>query len=149
MNDTVSNSLSELNRHIRNWGSHNQLAIDCLAAGNFNSEIAIIGNYVHEGEKIQAMPFVRGLGETLWNAMRIEKINRSDIYQTIAIKKHKVAIDPKKPITCTKEEIELYGALLRWELSQLPNLKYIIITGDFALKCLIDLPSTMLCQGSV
>jgi len=146
---STASTLQELNKLIHQWGKANDLVIDCNAFGKFDSEIALIGNYVHEGEKLQGVPFVRGYGEILWNALRIEKINRSDVYQTIAIKKMKQSINPKDGIKCSKEEIELYGALLRWELSQLPNLKYIVVLGDFALKCLTDLPSNMLCQGSV
>lgn len=144
-----AHSLTELNRHIQAWGKQHNLAIDCQSFGKFDSQIAIIGNYVHEGEKIQNVPFVRGYGETLWNALRIEKLNRSDVYQTIAIKKHKIAIDPKQPIRCSKEEIEEYGALLRWELSQLPNLKYIVVLGDFALQCFSEHKSILQVQGSV
>jgi len=149
MTEQTSSNISELNRHIINWGRHNNLAIDCPVSGNFNSEIALIGNHVHEGEMLQQIPFVRGYGETLWNALRIEKIIRSETYQTIAIKKLKKAIDPKDDVKASKEEIDHYGALLRWELSQLPNLKYVVILGSFALKCFLDLPDVMKCQGSV
>ena len=149
LEETSIASLKDINQHIKHWGTHNDLQIDCISAGKFDAEIAIIGNYVHEREKIMQMPFSGSVGECVWNALRREKITRSDVYQTIAIKKHKVPIDPKKPITCSKEEIDSYGALLQWELKQLPNLKYIVVFGDFALKCLLPLPSSIDCQGSV
>jgi DNA polymerase I-like protein with 3'-5' exonuclease and polymerase domains/uracil-DNA glycosylase len=148
------NSLADINRHIKQWGQTNALSIDCGVAGKFDAEIAIVGNYVHEREKVMSMPFSGSIGETLWNALRVENITRMQVYQTIAIKKYipaeRNADNSIKDATVTNEQLDLYAALLNWELAQLPNLKYIVVLGDFALKSVYPgLPSSMLTQGSV
>jgi uracil-DNA glycosylase family 4 len=147
-------TLADINRHIKQWGQSNALSIDCGVAGKFDAEIAIVGNYVHEREKVMSMPFSGSIGETLWNALRVENITRTQVYQTIAIKKYipaeRDASGSAITVKATKEQIDLYGSLLNWELAQLPNLKYIVVLGDFALKMLRpDLAGSMNTQGSV
>jgi uracil-DNA glycosylase family 4 len=153
MTEEVINSTAALNRYFAHWSKQNNMTFDCGCAGKFDAEIAVVGNYASERDKALAMPFSGSKGETFWNAMRIEKLTKLNCYYTNAIKKHlkpEVYNDPTS-VKASKEDIDLYGSLLSWELQQLPNLKYIIVTGEYAIKCVLKIPDAkeILLQGSV
>ena len=127
-----------------------QLEVDCLGTGRLDSEIAIIAEAPGEHEVKMAMPLVGGSGRMLWDVLRPHGIGRADCYVTNVVKKQ-VALstktDARNPVK--KPELEHWEGLLDWELDHLPNLKYILALGNFALHALTSDTGITKWRGSV
>ena len=127
-----------------------QLSVDCLGAGDVNSEIAIICEAPGEHEAKMKMPLVGGAGKLLWDTLRPFDLTRKDFYVTNVVKKQvslSSKTDARNPVK--KVEIEHWEGLLDWELDQLPNLKYILALGNFALHSLTGDTGITKWRGSV
>ena len=127
-----------------------QLEVDCLGMGKLDSEICIIAEAPGEHEVKMSMPLVGGSGRLLWDVLRPHNIGRADCYVTNVVKKQ-VALstktDARNPVK--KPELEHWEGLLDWELDHLPNLKYILALGNFALHALTGDTGITKWRGSV
>jgi uracil-DNA glycosylase family 4 len=127
-----------------------QLEVDCLGSGRLDSEICIIAEAPGEREVNMKMPLVGGSGKLLWDVLRPLEIGRQDCYVTNVVKKQ-VALstktDARNPVK--KPELEHWEGLLDWELDYLPNLKYILALGNFALHALTNDTGITKWRGSV
>jgi len=127
-----------------------QLQVDCLGSGRLDSEICIISEAPGEREVIMHMPLVGGSGQLLWTLLRAQDITRKDCYVTNVVKKQ-VALstktDARNPVK--GPELEHWEGLLDWELDHLPNLKYILALGNFALHALTGDSGITKWRGSV
>ena len=127
-----------------------QLQVDCLGAGRLDSKICIIAEAPGEREADMKMPLVGGSGRLLWDVLRPQNISRSDCYVTNVVKKQ-VALstktDARNPVR--KPELEHWEGLLDWELDHLPNLRYILALGNFALHALTGGTGITKWRGSV
>ena len=131
-----------------------ELKCDCLMSGNINSEVAIVSEAPGRREVELKIPMVGGSGSKLWETLRkfdkTKKYLRKDVYITNVIKKQ-VAMteEAKKKNPINPNELSHWESLLFWELGQLPNLKYILILGNIALKAIIGEKGIMKWRGSV
>lgn len=126
------------------------LSVDCLGSGDLNSEICVISEAVNEHEAAMKMPMVGGRGRLLWDTLRPFNISRNDCYVTNVVKKQtsmSSKVDSKSPVK--KSEMEHWEGLLEWELDHLPNLKYILCLGNFALHALTGDEGITKWRGSV
>ena len=127
-----------------------QLEVDCLGMGKLDSEICIIAEAPGEHEVKMSMPLVGGSGRLLWDVLRPHNIGRADCYVTNVVKKQ-VALstktDARNPVK--KPELEHWEGLLDWELDHLPNLRYILALGNFALHALTGDTGITKWRGSV
>tara|TARA_R100000781_G_scaffold114961_2_gene88135 strand:- start:3050 stop:5500 length:2451 start_codon:yes stop_codon:yes gene_type:complete len=127
-----------------------QLEVNCLGSGRLDSEICVIAEAPGEHECKMSMPLVGGAGRLLWDTLRPVDITRADCYVTNVVKKQ-VALstktDARNPVK--KPELEHWEGLLEWELDHLPNLKYILALGNFALHALIGESGITNWRGSV
>jgi len=126
------------------------LEVDCLGAGNIESEICIVAEAPGEHEANMKMPLVGGSGRMLWDILRSLDITRKDCYVTNVVKKQvslSSKIDDRNPVK--KTEIEHWEGLLHWELDNLPNVKYILALGNFALHALTGDSGITKWRGSV
>lgn len=143
-------SEGELMREFTTRAKACSLSINCLGAGNLKAEIAIIGEAPGEQEANQKMPMVGGSGRLLWDVLRGYDITRKDCYVTNVVKKQVtfgMKADSKNPVKSI--ELEHWEGLLDWELDQLPNLKYILALGSFALHALTNDTGITKWRGSV
>jgi uracil-DNA glycosylase family 4 len=127
-----------------------QLQVDCLGTGRLDSEICIIAEAPGEHEANMKMPLVGGSGRMVWDILRTLDITRKDCYVTNVIKKQvamSVKTDARSPVS--RPEIEHWEGLLDWELDNLPNLKYILALGNFALHALTGDSGITKWRGSV
>ena len=127
-----------------------QLQVDCLGSGRLDSEICIIAEAPGEREAAMKMPLVGGSGNMLWSILRPLEINRSDCYVTNVVKKQvslSSKTDARSPVK--KLEVEHWEGLLDWELDHLPNLKYVLALGNFALHALTGDTGITKWRGSV
>ncbi len=123
---------------MREYGSRARqcgLRVDVPADGVFNAEIAVIAEAPGERELFMRMPLVGGSGKYLWDVLKKYGITRQHLYITNVIKRQ-VALSSKtdKRDPVKKDELSHWEGLLKWELSQLPNLKYIVLLGGYALR---------------
>jgi uracil-DNA glycosylase family 4 len=126
------------------------LQVDCLGAGGIGSEIVIIGEAPTEQDNAMKMPMVGGQGKLLWNILRKYNITRKDCYVTNVVKQQvnlSSKVDAKSPIK--KIELEHWEGILDWELDQLPNVKYILALGNYALHALTGDTGITKWRGSV
>ena len=138
--------LSEFTKKARTAG----LKVDCLGSGDINSELAIVVEAPGENEANMKMPLVGGAGRLLWDLLRPYGITRTNCYATNVCKRQvslSTKTDARNPIK--KPELEHWEGLLDWELDQLPNLKYVLILGNFALKAILNEDKITLWRGSV
>jgi len=127
-----------------------RLQVDCLGAGRLDSEIAIILEAPGVREAEVKIPVVGGSGKLLWDVLRPYDIGRKDCYVTNVVKKQlslSTKTDARNPIR--KIELDHWEGLLDWELDYLPNLKYILALGNFALHALTGDTGITKWRGSV
>ena len=147
-------SMGELIREFRLRAEPLELRVDVGAAGTFNAQVAIVGEAPGEREKATGMPFMGGAGQLLWDAAKRINLKRSDVYSTNVVKRQLLvhsdrnAPDEGKAVV-HKNELSNWQNLLRWELAQLPNLKYVLALGGMALEALTDEAGITDWRGSV
>jgi uracil-DNA glycosylase family 4 len=123
--------IAELQREFYQRARQIGLKVDCPPDGAFHSEIAIVAEAPGEREVQTRVP--------LWTILRKYDIDRRKVYVTNVVKKqlslsasrHNNARNP-----ISNSELSHWQSLLEWELSLLPNLKYILVLGSTALRSL-------------
>jgi len=126
------------------------LTVDCLGAGDIDAEICIIGEAPGEAEANMKMPMTGGSGRMLWDILRVYDLRRKDCYVTNVAKKQVtfgLKADTRSPVKAI--ELEHWEGLLDWELDNLPNLRYILALGNFALHALTGDTGITKWRGSV
>lgn len=144
---TVS-SMGDINREIANRCRSVNLQLDCGADGLFNAEVAIVSEAPGERERIMKLPLVGASGKFLWEQLRKIGLNRRQVYISNVVKRQLRQQDDKK-VEISRNEVDQYAQILRWELEQLPNLRYIIVLGNYALEAITGLSGIMQHRGSV
>lgn len=124
------------------------LRVQCNPDGDFNAEVAIVAEAPGEREVTLNMPQVGSGGQLLWKALLPYKITRRMVWTTNVIKRQLLgADDAKQPVN--PSELQHWHGLLKWELSQLPNLKYIVCLGNVALKFFTGEDKILNWRGSI
>lgn len=143
-------TVAEINQQIMVRAKQLGLEVDCAADGMFGAEVAIIGEAPGERERILKMPLTGSSGKYLWDNLRRYGINRRGVYITNVIKRQLLSVNAAN----AKEkighgEVSHYTSILLWELNQLPNLKYIVCLGNYALSAITGLVGITNYRGSV
>lgn len=147
-------SIGSMNRELRSRLGAVGAKVECSAAGNFNAEIAIVGDAPGERDCRVNQPFIGSAGSTLFDALRRSKLTRNHVYMTNTIKRQVVsaasvkASKDKKPVI-GKEEFSQYKQVLFDELSLLPNCRYILALGAYTLEALTGEKTITNWRGSV
>lgn len=146
----MATTIAEINREIMLRCQQMGLELDCGADGLFGAEIAIIGEAPGERERVMKMPLVGSSGKYLWDSLRKYGITRRQCYVTNVIKRQLLSVNQAN----AKErighgEVSHYTSVLLWELNQLPNLKYIVCLGNYALSAITGLVGINNYRGSV
>jgi uracil-DNA glycosylase family 4 len=141
-------SMGEINREIANRCRDLGLTLDCGADGLFNAEIAVIAEAPGERERHMKLPLVGSSGKMLWDYLRPIGINRRSVYISNVVKRQLRQVSGEK-VSISRNEIDHYASILNWELQQLPNLKYIVVLGNYALEAVTGLTGIQQHRGSV
>lgn len=141
-------NIGEMNRAILGKLRDLGLDFDCGCDGVFDAEIAIIGEAPGERETQLKTPLIGKSGKLLWEKLRPIGINRRSVYCTNVIKKQLRSLDDTK-IAISRNEVDHYSNVLRFELSQIRNLKYIVVLGNYALESITGLRGINQHRGSV
>ena len=117
--------------------------------GSINAPIAVIGEAPGEGEIKTGVPFSGGAGAKLWNSLRKRNVKRIDCYISNVIKRQ-VSMGKNKEHNKVPPKEEAYWIqMINWEMRQLPNLKYILVLGNVALKAITGHYGIIAWRGSV
>lgn len=124
------------------------LDVQCLMDGAFHAEIAVIAEAPGDREVETGRPLVGGSGSKLWEVMRKFGFDRRNLYVTnVAKRQVSFGNDKRNPIN--KNEQDHWNTLLDWELSQLPNVKYILVLGNMSLAAICHRTGITDWRGSV
>lgn len=126
------------------------LHYDVLSDGPFTSEVVIIGEGPGEKEVREGIPFIGGAGTLLWDAMRKLGLGRHNCYVTNVVKRQ-ISLSRKgnEKHIVHRDEYQKWTGILRWELSQLPNARIILILGNYALEAITETTGILDQRGSV
>jgi uracil-DNA glycosylase family 4 len=148
MTDVTALTIGEINRELAARARACNLNYDCGCDGIYNAEIAIISDYPGEREKTNKMPLSGGAGSFLWDKLRRYNITRRQVYVTNVCKRQ-VLRDHKGNENINKHELDHWEGILQWELAQLPNLRYVLLAGSYALRALAGCDGIVNWRGSV
>jgi uracil-DNA glycosylase family 4 len=124
-----------------------------MMGGTLASSIAIIAEAPGRNEVAQGAPLVGGAGNILWKSIRTycPTIKRADCYTTNVVKRQvSFGIGDsanQKPVG--KQELIAWQHLLKWELSHLPNLQYVLLLGNYAVEAILGRKGITNWRGSV
>lgn len=142
--DTTAQLKEEFQRKAQAAG----LQVQCVSDGAFHSEIAVIAEAPGDREVDQKRPLIGGSGSKLWEVLRKFGVNRQQVYVTNVCKRQ-VSFGDDKRHPINKHELDHWKNLLIWELSQLPNLKYILVLGNMSLEAVCGKNGVSNWRGSV
>ena len=123
------------------------LQLQCGSDGAFGSEVAIVMDAPGDREVQMRTPLVGGAGNLVWTALRKYGLNKMKVYTTNLVKRQMLFDERKTSVAAG--ELQHWQSLLNWELSQLPNLKYILVLGGPSLKALCGQSPITMWRGSV
>lgn len=135
---TVTN-IGEMNTELKQRCESVQLQFDCGCGGLYNATIAFVGEAPGDRECDQRTPFVGGSGRMLWDCLRRENVSRNQVYCTNVVKRRVLSAAEsygKQKAVVSHGELAHWRAILLEELSMLPNLRYIVALGNYALQAL-------------
>lgn len=118
--------------HILSLG----LEYNVLGVGSPSSQICIIAEYPGDTEVAMKQPLVGGSGRYLFTELAKIGVKREQCYITNVIKRQVVSKKGDK-VSVPAEEQRRWGAVLARELSQLSNVRYVIVLGNTALKAVV------------
>lgn len=148
------NSTQTMQRELAKRLSAVGLQNDCSCGGAFGAEIAIVAEAPGERETRLKQPLIGASGQVLWDACRKMGVTRLNTYQTNVVKRQLVTVAAGRPdqrgkSPITKQELDAYKQVLLEELALLPNLRYIVAAGGFALEALTSEKGISVFRGSV
>src|SRR4030095_13067915 len=146
---TEITNIATLMREFRETCEQSVLEYKCGADGTFFADTAIIAEAPGPVEAANKIPLSGGSGNLLWSKLRKHVgISRKDTYVTNVCKRQ-VAFgeDIRKGIDA--HELGLWQQLLLWELGHLPNLRYVVVLGNYALNALTGHNGITQWRGSV
>ncbi len=127
-------TMKEIKQEVIHRAASAGLKTDCLMDGPRLAEIVIIGDSPSVRDAEMKIPFTGGAGQVLWTALRDAKLTRQHVYTTSVIKRFITYTKGKPNINAA--ELVQWEEILKWELRQLPNVKYILLLGGFPLRAL-------------
>lgn len=143
-------STQQLREHFEMLSAASDLRIECPMSGSYLSTIAVVSEAPGASEVAQQAPLVGPAGRLFWTVARTYgNVSRNDCYVTNVCKRQ-VAFEideMRKPVS--KHELVAWQELLKWELSKLPALQYIIALGNFPLDAIMGLEGITRWRGSV
>jgi uracil-DNA glycosylase family 4 len=143
--------MQELHQEFLKRARSINLKVDCAMDGTFSSQIAIVGEAPGPREVQLKVPLVGGSGGLLWSTLKKHSMHRSEFYITNVVKRQLAlsGLEENSRVELPKVEVDHWVGMLRWELSCLPNLKYVLILGNMALTALLEKKGITKWRGSV
>lgn len=128
------NNIGEMRREFTKRMQAADLQGQCLMDGAFGAEVAVVAEAPGSREVEAKLPLIGVSGKLMFDVMRSNGYARPTVYITNVVKRQLAQVGSKEVIS--RPELDNWIGLLRWELTRLPNLKYIIACGGYALQAL-------------
>jgi len=143
-------SRAELRRFFDLEARELGLETQIFSDGPLSSEVAVIGEGPGESEIRHGIPFAGGSGSTLLTELRKYSLARHNTYITNVVKRQ-ISLSSKGDArhAVSRPELSKWISLLHWELEQLPNLRYILLMGNYAIEALLHHQGVTEWRGSV
>jgi uracil-DNA glycosylase family 4 len=129
------------------------LTVECAMGGIVGATLAVIAEAPGRNEIAQGIPLVGGAGNILWKAIRTHapEVKRHECYITNVVKRQvQFGVDDtgnRKPVG--KHELTAWQDLLMWELRHLPNLKHVLLLGNYAVEAVCGKKGITNWRGSI
>lgn len=147
---TTIDTTGALLREYGQLATASGLHVDVPSDGALGSTLAIVAEAPGETEVMRHLPLVGASGRLLWDVLRKYGINRTDCFITNVVKRQVSTPrgdTQRDPVS--SGELVHWEQLLLWELAQLPNLKYVLALGNYALRALSKYDKITNWRGSV
>lgn len=126
------------------------LVTQVFSEGPINAEIALVGEGPGEQEVAKERPFIGGSGKFLFDNLKKIKLDRTNVYVTNVVKRQiSLSRTGGERAEVKRDELERWISMLDWELGHLPNLRTILIMGNYALEALLGETKVTNWRGSV
>ena len=129
------------------------MQVECAMGGVTLATLAVVAEAPGRNEVAQGMPLVGGAGNILWKAIRTycPEVKRHECYITNVVKRQVTfdTFDSATRKTVGKHELTSWQELLLWELSLLPNLKHVLLLGNYAVEAVLGKKGITSWRGSV
>lgn len=142
-------SIGEMNKELRSRLAMAGMEYDCLADGDVNSKVVIVCEAPGNRERELKIPLIGGSGKFLWDILAKQGLRRQHCYITNVCKRQLILEDNATKKGISTNELSHWKGILEWELSQLPNAKYIVVLGGVALEALTGLKGIEAWRGTV
>jgi uracil-DNA glycosylase family 4 len=149
-------SIRDMNNELVALVGASGLSFDCGCGGSITSEVVIVAEAPGDRELGLKTPLIGGSGKYLWDRLRQQRLTRNDVYITNVVKRKLVSAadginltDKQGKISLSRQERTHWRHILWEELSRLPNMRYIVALGSFALQALVGYESITKARGSV
>ena len=123
------------------------LSIECKSSGNKNAKIAVLLDSPSESDVKLNTPLSTASGSMVFKILEKYNIKRSDCYITCAIKRKLPMFQDKFRIDGT--ELINWRNVLDTEFEDLPNVKYVLCLGKYAMQIFTNETSIVDWRGSV
>lgn len=143
------NTRKELIQEFMLRAKQQELQPEVMSDGAINSHIAIVGEAPGVHEVATKIPFSGGAGNILWSNLRPIGVSRQNVYITNVVKRQLAQGRDKDKSAITRGELSHWEELVRWELGQLPNLRFVLLLGNHALKAFTGESGITKWRGSV
>lgn len=126
------------------------LVTHVFSDGPISADVAIIGEGPGSEEMRSGIPFTGHAGNLLWDSLRASGLHRANVYSTNVVKRQiSLTRRGNEKNIVHRDELERWMSVLSWELSQLPNLKYVFVLGNYALEAVVGFTGITSWRGSV
>jgi len=124
------------------------LQVQVVSSGPLDASVAFVGEGLGDVEVRKKAPFVGKSGQLLWKHVARYGLRSDNVYSTNVIK-HQISTAEDTKYKVHPDELQRWHELLHWELAQLPNLKTIVLLGNYALDAVIAKSGISSWRGSV
>lgn len=141
-------NIVELKQEYARRAGELELKVQVPCDGVFLSDTAIIAEAPGEREVVMKRPLIGGSGKLLWTELRkYADLQRNHVFVTNVVRRQLLFDDRKSGVPSA--ELDHWIALLKWELTQLPNLKYVVLLGNYAMHAVLGHEGITQWRGSV
>jgi uracil-DNA glycosylase len=146
----LTNPTNSLEEQFRAHASDLGLVTQVFSEGPENASIVIVGEGPGESEVTKGRPFIGGSGRLLFDTLKTIGLSRTDVYVTNVVKRQiSLSRHGNERNAVKQDELARWEDMLHWELGRLPNVKTILIMGNFALHALLGEDKVTNWRGSV
>jgi uracil-DNA glycosylase family 4 len=124
------------------------LELECPGSGSYEAKYVIISEAPGESEVQTKIPLVGASGRYLWQELGKIGITRNQCYVTNVSKRRLDSNAASKEEKIGASELAHWESVLRYELSNLVNGKYILLLGGYAAKAVSGYSSVEKWRGS-